>query len=199
MIEICKKQRHSKITSIVDNKTGEIISEKERNYSQPIHVKFKERHRFTKTYHIEMVEFEQKAYYKYFYCCICNLEMGTNRIVSHRNGFFEGISLETKGLAKICDVSEKTIKRFIDYCIDKKIIRRMDLDGKFFGYFVNPIYVFNGNSIYPILYIMFKEYGIDNYIDKRGIKLMDEYCKLFNTEDVIAHTFEKNTKKEFDR
>jgi len=73
--------------------------------------------------------------------------------------------------------------------IAKNIIRKMDLDNEFFGFFVNPKFVFNGENIQPILYLMFKGYGIEDYISKSGIKLMNEYCINFNLKEIIDNAY----------
>ena len=179
-----------KSTTIYDSETGEILQERASGYKKPVFVKFKDRYRFSKTYHLDMVEFENKAYYKYFYACICNLEMGTNRLIHHSKELYGGRSLTVMDLAVICNTTERTIYSFIDYCKEKKIIRRMDLDGEFFGYFVNPIYVFNGDKIQPILYLMFKGYGIEEYIKKGDVTLLNEYCSTFNLKEIVDEAYE---------
>lgn len=180
---------YSVLTVLVDNETGAILSEDSCGYKKPMFVKFKEGLKYSKTYHMDMVDFENKTFYKYFYACVCNLEMGTNRLVKSSEDLYDGKSMTIKDIAEVCGTTERTIYSFLEYCRDKKIIRRMDIDGEFFGFFVNPVYVFNGDKIQPILYLMFKGYGIEKYINKQGLKLLDKYCSVFDVKEIIKDTY----------
>jgi len=173
---------------LYDEETGEIFLEKDKS-AIPTRIKFKERHRFSKTYHLEMATFENKAYYKYFYLCLCNVEMYTNRVIKAGVSRQDNKALSVNDIAKLCDTTPKTIYSFLNYCAEQKIIRRLDLDGKLFGYFVNPTYVLNGEFIDPILFLMFKGHGIEKYISKGSLSLLNDYVKTCKEEDIIKNSY----------
>jgi len=185
------KHRYSQVTAILDNETGEVIAEKKKTYISPNYVRFKENYKFTKTYHTQLLHFDNKAYYKYFYFCEQHLEAGTNRLIERSKEMFTGKSLTSKDLSVICAVSKETMDSFIKFCFSKKIIRKLDIDNQFFGYFMNPIYAFNGNAIDPILYLMFKDYGVKEHISQSGINTLNQYIDSFSEKQMIENRYKK--------
>jgi len=174
-----------------DTDTGEEIKCTSANEMVEPKIPFKATHRFSKAYHIKKPSFTNKTYYYYFYECIASLEQGTNRLVYFGNSFKDNIPINMTEFAKVCGVSRKTASGFFKECVEKKYIRRLDLDGEFLGYFVNPIYVFNGKYICGILYSMFKDCGLSDHMGDQCFR-MEEYEKVHGLDRMVNNTYKKN-------
>jgi len=174
----------------VDSLTGEIIKETSFKEVKEIKIAFKKNHRFSKTFHIEKPNFTNKTYYYYFYECISRLEMMTNRIVEHGNSMSKNKPINMTEFSEKIGISIKTSSLFFKECAEKGIIRRLDLDGEFFGYFVNPKYVFNGEYIDSILFLMFSDFGLKEYMTG-NIKEFEKIAKMNGLNKLAKTKFNK--------
>jgi len=175
-----------KQVSYYDSETGECVRDsslKELNEPKAL---FKNNYRYSKTYHIEKPDLSNKTFYYYFYECIANLEQGTNRIVFFGNSPEDNKPINMKEFSEICGISRQTASAFFKECADKMYIRRLDLDGEFFGYFLNPKYAFNGKYIDSILYLMFSDCQLRDYLEEFDFFKMQEYVS-FNNIKTLAN------------
>ena len=136
-------------------------------------ISIKENSRFSKLFHRSgYVEFSKDSYYRYWLLCLCNLEKGTNCITKHKTVNNEAYNY--KELVELFGCSERHCWNFLKECRDKWYIRKVSNEDEFMGYYLNPLYSFNGHYINPILYRIFKT-DISKQLNDKEIKVMEEY------------------------
>ena len=175
----------TKVVEYYDSETGAILKEEVFEVKDMM-VKFKVgsgngnvASRFSKVFHLEDPKFDKASYYQYFYKCLLQLEMSTNRLVVFTDKLSMNEPLDEKGLSVLLDCSVKTVSRFLEHCIEKGIIARFDKNRELYGYIVNPIYALNGSKITSTLYTMFNTEGcLDKHIPQQDLTKLKEYLKL---------------------
>lgn len=165
--------------SFLDENSGEIIKETKMNLVKPS-FKFKNKgNRYTKSWHCEDLDLSKSTYYKYFHYIERRLEMSTNRIVTHTEPSKDNIPIDKKELCKITDSSKRTIDDFMNECIEKKYIALMEINKKFFGYIVNPLYMMNGSNLNIFLYIIFGgDEKFKSHISNDDLNKLNNYISL---------------------
>ena len=179
-----------KRTTYVDDETGEILQEKD-SIIKDVTVKFKVgsgggnvASRFSKVFHLEDPNFKIASHYQYFYKCLLQLEMSTNRIVRITAKSDMNEPLNEDDLSKLLNCNKKTVLRFLDFCIKNGIIARLDINKELFGFLINPIYAINGSRISSMLYSMFNKDGsLDKHIPTNELIKLKEYLKMKSTLD----------------
>jgi hypothetical protein len=134
--------------------------------------------RFSKVFQMEDPNFDTPSYYKYYYKCLLNLEMITNRLVNFTYETCNNTPLTEEEMTSMFGCSHRTTLRFLEYCKDSNIMAKMDKNDELWGYVVNPIYALNGNKIYPMLYMLFSDNGeMDKHIPEYELKKLKQYIK----------------------
>ena len=170
--------------SFVDESSGEILKEKKIKLEEP-KFKFKSKgNRYTKSWHCEDLILSKSTYYKYFHYIERRLEMSTNRIIIHTEPSKENIPISKKDLCEITSSSKRTIDDFMNECIEKKYIALMEINKKFFGYIVNPLYMMNGSNLNIFLYIIFG--GDEKFISHIS---NDDLIKLNNYISLVGKVY----------
>lgn len=177
---------------IYDEETGVVLKDSS-VVIEDIKVSFKigsrsgaKQSRYSKVFHLEDPNFEVSSFYSYFYKCLLHLEMSSNRIVFHTHISEPNKPIDEVDMENLFQCSDKTVKKFINFCINKNIMARIDKNGKLFGYVINPIYALNGNRITSNLYLIFGENGeLDEYIPKRELSMLKQYLKIKPFEEKI--------------
>lgn len=175
----------TKLVEYYNTETGEFLKEEQFEIKDMV-VRFKVgsgngniASRFSKVFHLEDPKFDKTSYYQYFYKCLLQLEMSTNRLVEFTDKPLTNKPLDENDLSILLECSVKTVSRFIEYCIKKGIIARFDKNKELYGYIVNPIYALNGSKITSSLYTMFNTEGcLDKHIPHLDLLKLKEYLKL---------------------
>jgi len=160
--------------------TGEILSESNFKVFEP-KFKFKSGSglgrysRYSKGFHLDIVDFTKSTYYKYFYYMERNLEQGTNRIVKHTENGSPNIPISDTELSIMTKTNIRTMRDFIKEAIQKNYIARLDKNSEFWGYVMNPIYSMNGDKLNLFLYALFNNDEFDKHIPKSDLKKIHNY------------------------
>lgn len=95
-----------------------------------------------------------------------NVEYMTN-IITYSNGKV----VKPSGVAKLCEISESTAKRYIKRMIEDDVIHKVKVDGKI-GIMLNPFLCYRGKNISVEAYEEFKNSDLAKYgtVKERKVK-----------------------------
>lgn len=166
-----------KYTSICNNQ-GEILESKEENYKPK--AEFGKGRRFSKVFHTTDIVFKIPTEYQLWFFIERHLELGTNRLVLHSTSTKKN-DVITKQYMIDNWMPRTTLERVLKSFIKNNILNTLTTEkGVFMGYFLNPIYAFNGRYIETIPYELFKSKELHDFMSKTGIQ---QVSSLYNDNE----------------
>ena len=170
------------VTTIIDEETGEILSSpKTKKLQQRYLVEFKKRMSFNKSFAKPNWMFNKKkvkrSWLGYLYLIEGQLEMYTNRIVD-LSGSPPFKPLLKKDMQNLLDISERNMRDFMSFCIDRHIMAKGFLGE---AYYYNPCLCYNGRGVVPEICVLFRDSReMQRAITEKIVAQLEEYCLIMS-------------------
>lgn len=149
-----------KETIVYDEEDGNVLRYRRYYLEEEYLVRLRHKARFVKSFTSQdsipsCIKAKWKWVGYWFYLQRFHLEMHTNLlIIATRPGYeWDVLPVKTQGdIAKVLDVSQRTIESFVSTCLDDTVIVKGSD-----GYYMNPFFGFNGKGVSPETCWLFRD------------------------------------------